>query len=237
MNDTLKQLQSVLPTRLRHCPWLDDLDLRPHSVAPKTVLYRPGSVPSRIYFVVKGWVAGAVDLSPKTRPFCALRIRGDVIGLNCLPERKAAEEVVTITACDLVSVPSQQVRKLVGEHAELRDYVHENLTRDINTLQIMNAVIGRLKAPERLAYFLYILLQRSKRNADGPMDTLVLPMTQDEIGQMLGLTNVSVNRAFRKLESDLLIRTGRQSVTFLDEDHFVRELSFETKRDLIKQVT
>ena len=217
MTEHRLQLQTLLPPALREKPWVSTLSLRQHDLPPRTTLYRMGAVPGRIYFVAKGWIACAVPLGPRARPVSALRIRGDIIGLATLDGREAVEEIETVTGAELISVPTHEYRAQMRECDALADFTFSEMVRDVSNLQLMNGVIGRMKAPDRLAYFLYLMLERSRRTFHGRLDALNLPLTQEEIGHVLGLTNVSVNRAFRSLESDGLIRTGRHAVTFLDE--------------------
>lgn len=217
MTEQRLQLQALLPARLRDKPWLSALSLRQHDLPPRTTLYRMGTQPGRIYFVAKGWIACAVPLGPRARPVSALRIRGDIIGLATLNGDEAVEEIETVTGAELISVPTHEYRDHMRDCDALTDFTFAEMARDMSNLQLMNGVIGRMTAPDRLAYFLYLMLERSRRTFHGRLDALNLPLTQEEIGHVLGLTNVSVNRAFRRLEGDGLIRTGRHAITFLDE--------------------
>jgi CRP-like cAMP-binding protein len=103
-------------------------------------------------------------------------------------------------------------------------------------MRMMNAVIGHMKAPDRLAYFLYMTLQQNQSAYQTTLNTLSLPMTQEEIGRLLGLTNVSVNRAFRVLENEGRIATARQTVTFLDKNWFDENFELHDRQALIDQV-
>ena len=236
MNDTLLQFQALLPQSLRHEPWLADFSLSQHDIPPRTTLYRMGATPRRLYFIAKGWVGGAIALSTSRRPLTMLRIRGDVIGLDCMDGRKAVEEIHSITGAELISVPMAEWVAALHKQPKIHSFICGELVRDVSILQLMNAVVGRLTAPNRLAFFIYIMLRRSRRTFNGQIETLNLPLTQDEIGQILGLTNVSVNRAFRTLESENLIRTGRQSVTLVDEDRLTAKLELEEWSELMDRI-
>ena len=79
-------------------------------------------------------------------------------------------------------------------------------------------------------------LKQNQRAYQTTVNTLSLPMTQEEIGRLLGLTNVSVNRAFRALENGGRISTARQTVTFLDKGWFDENFELHDRQDLIDQV-
>ncbi|MEM7727654.1 MAG: Crp/Fnr family transcriptional regulator [Pseudomonadota bacterium] len=236
MDDAKLQLQALLPPAIRHRSWIDDMALRQHDLAPRDLLFRPDGSPQRLYFVAKGWLHGTTALSERLRPISTLRIRGDMIGLSWIDRPNRLEDVSAITHAELISVQAEEFRDAMRQDPELQAFAFDELVRDMMNLRMMSAVVGHMKAPDRLAYFLFIMLNRCRRTYQTRLNTLSLPMTQEEIGRILGLTNVSVNRAFRSLETDGLIQTGRQAVTFLDEDRFARRFDMHDRAELINQL-
>jgi CRP-like cAMP-binding protein len=210
--------------------------LRAHDVPARELLFRADGNPQRLYFVAKGWIRGATALSISLRPISTLSIRGDVIGLSWMDRPNRMEDVSTITACELISVPTQDFRDWMQKDATLRNFVFNEIIREMMNIRMMSAVVGHMKAPDRLAYFLFIMLERCRRTYQTQLRTLSLPMTQEEIGRLLGLTNVSVNRAFRALETEGVIQTGRQSVTILDEDAFANRFDMTDRPELMDQL-
>ncbi|WP_298914392.1 Crp/Fnr family transcriptional regulator [uncultured Algimonas sp.] len=237
MDDAKLQLQALLPTNLRHRPWIDSVSLRLHDLGAREPIFRAGEPMQRLYFVAKGWIHESTVLSYGIKPISTLRIRGDALGLTWLERANRMEDVGTITPCELISVSAEAFRDCMRQDPVLQAFVHDELVRDMMNLRMMSAVVGQMKAPDRLAYFLFIMLHRCRRTYPNTLRTLPLPLTQEEIGRTLGLTNVSVNRAFRALESENLIQTGRQSVTFLDEQNFACRFDMDKREDLVEQLT
>lgn len=236
MNDTLLQLSTLLPADIRHNPSLRNLSLRAHDIPSRTRLVMSGSVPKRMYFVASGWLSASTRLSDGGAPINMLRIRGDIAGLDCIHRDKAVHDITTLTPAELISVPLEEWRDAMSDDEALCAFVMSELCRDVCELSVMNAVIGRYKAPRRLAVLLHTLLERVRATYHDGIDTLTLPLTQEEIGLVLGLTNVSVNRAFRTLEQDGLVRTGRQSVTIVDEKRLVETMGIGALSPLIMPV-
>ncbi|GLQ20458.1 Crp/Fnr family transcriptional regulator [Algimonas porphyrae] len=236
MDDAKLQLQALLPTAIRHRPWIDSVSLRAHEIDGHQALIRAGGSPQRLYFVAKGWLSGSTLLSQKLRPISSLHIRGDTIGLTWLSAPNPVEDVSTLTPAELISVPMAEFRDWLSRDTVLGEFVMREIVRSMMNLQIMSAVAGHMKAPDRLAYFLFIMLKRCRRSFNTSLTTLQLPMTQEEIGRLLGLTNVSVNRAFRSLEAEGLIQTGRQTVMFHNEAAFAERFDLDTRPALIDQL-
>ncbi len=65
-------------------------------------------------------------------------------------------------------------------------------------------LLGRMKAPEKLASFLVGLLNRAEAT-EQPTDPLALPMSRADIADYLGLTIETVSRTFTQLRSDAII--------------------------------
>lgn len=237
MDDIRVQLQTLLPPSLRDRPWLSEVHARQHDVPAKDVIYRAGDKPQRLYFVARGWLRGSTALTSTARPLSTLYLRQSLIGLPWMFQLNHVEDVTTITHCELISVPVQDFRIWMQEDPALQAYIFDELVRDMIRLKMMNAVIGHMKAPDRLAYFLYVTYQQNQAAYQIQSNTLSLPMTQEEIGRMLGLTNVSVNRAFRALEEKGKIATARQTITFLDKDWFDQNFDLEGRNELVQQIS
>lgn len=236
MDDIRLQFQALLPSTIRHRRSLGALELRSHELEADDVLLRAEGQPQRLYFVANGWLSLTTAMLEGVRPIGALKIRGDLVGLSWIDRPNHLEDATTLTPVELISVRVEDFRSALSEDAVLQDFVRNELSRDLMNLRLLSAVIGHMKAPDRLAYFLFILLNRYRRTYQTRLDTLLLPLTQQQIGKILGLTNVSVNRAYRSLEADGLIRTGRQSVTFIDEEAAARRFDFHTRPDLLEQL-
>lgn len=72
-------------------------------------------------------------------------------------------------------------------------------------------LIGRRTARERVAVLLFELHRRAQRWSLAPWkDEIPLPLTQEHIGDALGLTNVHVNRMLRELREEgvLVLKNG-----------------------------
>ncbi|MGB3456148.1 MAG: Crp/Fnr family transcriptional regulator [Litorimonas sp.] len=236
MNDAKLQLQALLPSSIRHRPWIDEIDVRHYDIEARQLIFRPEGSPQSLYFVAKGWLHSSTVLSEDLRPISKLRIRGDAIGLAWIDRPNRMEDVSTITPVELIGLPVGEFRDWMKRDPELQAFVLDELVRDMMNLRMFSAVVGHMKAPDRLAYFLFIMLHRCRRTYPTNRNQLPLPMTQEEIGRVLGLTNVSVNRAFRALETDGLIQTGRQMVTLRNEDWFRHRFGMNDRSDLVDQL-
>jgi CRP-like cAMP-binding protein len=211
--------------------------LRTHQLKAGDCLIRANDQQHRVYIVSKGWLRNSTTLSEGLQPISDIRLRADIIGLPCLDQPNLMEDVISLTASKLISLSKKDFKDWMYRDPVLQSYVMGEIVRDLMRLQMMSAVIGHMKAPDRLAYFLFLTLSRSRRVKHDWTNMISIPMTQEDIGRMLGLTNVSVNRAFRALEADGLILTDRQVVTFLDETRMAAKFGLDERTALMEQLT
>lgn len=233
MNDARLQLKALLPVGLRHQPWVDQLTLRVHDIPGRTLLFTPGQAPQHIYWIAKGWLASRIILGPDKTGITNIRLRGDMVGLNTLSSHTIINSAISLTKAELISVPRHEIESLLKAHPSLAEFIYREQARDIFGLQVFNTIIGQFKAPDRLACFLFIMFMRSQQSGRQHRSVLRIPLTQEEIGQLLGLTNVSVNRAFRTLESEGLIKAHRQMITLIDLEKLAKRGQIGQQTDII----
>jgi CRP-like cAMP-binding protein len=78
------------------------------------------------------------------------------------------------------------------------------------------SALGRMDAYERIASFLLSTYDRLRRAQLITRPTFALHLSQDQIGDHLGLTMVHVSRTLRRLREDKVVLLDRQVVIILD---------------------
>jgi CRP-like cAMP-binding protein len=78
------------------------------------------------------------------------------------------------------------------------------------------SALSRLDAYERISCFLLSIYDRFRRAQLVTRPTFALPLTQDQIGDHLGLTTVHVSRTLRRLRADKVVLAHRQVVIIRD---------------------
>ena len=97
------------------------------------------------------------------------------------------------------------------------------------------ASVGRTSAKARVGALICDVMRRLRANGELVGDGVPLPLTQEEIGDVTGLTAVHVNRMMRQLAEDGLIARSNGRVRVLDEarlanvaNHIDRYASIDT---------
>lgn len=174
------------------------------TLAPRTTLVRAGEALRQSALLVEGIMSRYIDDRNGLRQLVAVHVPGDFVDLHAYPLKVLDHDVATMTAATVALVP----------HAELDTILREvpTLTRKLWFATLLDAAIhrawlfrlGRLDAVGRVAHFLCETNARlvSAGLSDGRR--FALGLTQLDLAEICGLTNVHVNRVMRHLREERL---------------------------------
>lgn len=190
---------------------------------------RPGDPVTDLYVVKEGWLYSYLEMPDGRRQIVRIHHPGDIVGLPEIAYPEAVTGLRSVgpgllcpfprTALDEIFVRSPRLTALLltlalREHAMLADLLRAN---------------SRLSARERMAYLICELTARLRVTNPDLGDTLPLPLSQTEIADHLGLTNVYVSKTITAMvRDDLLVRT-ETGLRLLDEPR-LRSLAAYTDR-------
>lgn len=187
------------------------LDLPRH-----TILRREGEVPRHIYLLVGGWVASSVLLPGGERQIVKFHLPGDVLGTPSMCLAQAADTLTALTAITVSRVPLASFGALFMRSPRFAAAMFLSVQKERVALMDRLAAVGRTSALARVAALLLDLEDRLRAAGLAVDGGFELPVTQEQIGDHLGLTAVHVNRVFRQLGDERLIARQRQRITLLD---------------------
>lgn len=89
---------------------------------------------------------------------------------------------------------------------------------DIRRLRALLTSLGRRDAHGRVSYGVAALHHRLERIGLVRDGTFACPLTQEQLGDLLGLTSVHVNRVLNRLRRDGVLMFAKRQVTILDRE-------------------
>ncbi len=121
----------------------------------------------------------------------------------------ADHSVQALTECQVAYIPREEILRVASERPAVGRAMWIDTLVDGSILRewIMNN--GRRDSRTRIAHLLFELSLRLKLAGLNDGDDYELPMTQEQLADMTGLTPVHVNRTLKLLKADGLI--GRES--------------------------
>lgn len=177
--------------------------------------------------LLSGWMCRYVDSRDGQRQILALQVPGDFVDLHGFPLERLDHDVATLSASRIATVPHDRLMALVTEHPHLARLLWFSTLLDAAMHREWIFRIGRLSAIGRVAHMICELHERLRcigMVQDGGFD---FPLTQQDIGEVCGLTSVHANRTIGKLRNDGVCTIAQRRVTIHDMAALRRIAEFE----------
>jgi CRP-like cAMP-binding protein len=183
------------------------------TVGAGTDLLRQDTPTSALHILLDGWAARYKIMEDGRRFIPALAVPGDICDLDALRFDQLDYGVTMLSAGAVAVLPRQRADALFATSPAIADAFWSLALAESSILTERAASIGRRSAPQRLAHLLCELLVRLTVVGKADGHSYDLPLTQEHIADVLGLTPVHVNRTLQSLRSTDLLTVQHRRVT------------------------
>jgi CRP-like cAMP-binding protein len=217
----LNALKPLSPAQLQR---LEVLAERAEVVAPGTLIHGEGGGALRSGFILAGWAGRQRLLSDGRRQIFSLLIPGDAIGFRVEPSPISSLSAVALTkvvlahADPLTVGANPSAPHFSGAHDPWAFADHMRRSAYLEDELLLGHVVrlGRQTAYERTAHLLLELYWRWALVGQVDDRKFVMPLTQEVLADVLGLSVVHVNRTLQQLRRERLIEVTGSQVALLD---------------------
>ncbi|MDQ0840155.1 Crp/Fnr family transcriptional regulator [Sphingomonas faeni] len=192
-------------------------------------LVREGDAPDHCGMLVSGLVCRHKISGEGLRQIVSIQVPGDIYDLQQLYFVTADHNVQTLTQCAVIMVPRKALRQLAADRLSITQAIFANVLVELSIAREWLLNIGRRDARTRIAHLLCELAVRLDLPALPPGQPYELPMTQEQLGDALGLTAVHISRMLRILVRDGLLKYSRRGVTIPDWKSLVDVADFNSR--------
>jgi CRP-like cAMP-binding protein len=195
---------------------LTRLEENQRKVRKGAMIQRVNDMVTELFVLREGRVMSFVIMPDGSRQILRIYFPGDFIGSASTAYGKAPESLMAIEDVVVCPFDKHALRELLQEHPRVAAllFILSNAERAALTDRL--AALGRSSAKARVASFLLDIFDRLRVTDDAIIDSFDLRLTQEEIGDAMGLTSVHVNRMVRQLEQEGLIARSNGRITLLD---------------------
>ena len=218
----LQRFKHSVPLTPDELPVVREIGWEIRHIRRRQSILTEGAKNRAVYFVVDGFLIRYRILRDGQRQIVDLAIPGDFAGVPSCFFTDALYTIKALTNATIAMVPLERLVGLFETHPRLAAKVFWSFSCDAAIHAEHLIVIGRRSAHERIAHFLLELLTRLQAVGLADESSYELPLSQDVIGDALGLSLAYVNRVLRKLSDEHLVSIKDQRVTIND----VEELAF-----------
>ncbi|MFH1340620.1 MAG: Crp/Fnr family transcriptional regulator [Pseudomonadota bacterium] len=183
-------------------------------------LFRPAEPCDAIYHLVDGWMFLYSLIDNGRRQILHFALPGALLGLY--PGRIAVYGAQALTDATVCVIPHENLGPLIEEYPGVGLRLAWIVWRERNLAYDHLASIGRRSARERVARSLLELFVRCRMQWPAHRaEEMYLPLTQEHIGDAIGLTGVHVNRVLHGLRDDGIVEFHYRRLRILNPDTLV----------------
>lgn len=208
---------------------LTDATRNTRRVGAKEDIIHDGDKPSDVHLVIEGLACRYKLLEDGRRQITAFFVPGDFCDLHVFILRRMDHSIGTLTPCTMAEISQEAILDLTDRHPAIARALWWATLVDEAVLREWVVNLGQRDAYERVAHFLFEMFTRLKAVGLTTNSTCSLPITQSELADTLGLSDVHVNRTLQALRKDGLIELRGGTLTLLAPDRLAAAGLFSAK--------
>lgn len=164
------------------------------------------------FIVREGWVVRYVILPDGRRQILSFALPGDILGLHINFRRKSSYSAAAQSDVELALIEPLRVIEISQNYPVLSAGMSWCTSREFAILGDQAVRLGRLAAYERMCHFLLEMWFRLRLIGLTDDKWFLVPLTQFDISDTLGLSIVHTNRQLGRLRKSGLITVEQRSI-------------------------
>jgi CRP-like cAMP-binding protein len=177
---------------------------------------RDGDEPSDCNLLLEGMVFRYKVTADGRRQILSFQTPGDIFDAQSFILERMDHSIGTLMPCHIALIPHRTMLEITQAYPRIARALWKDTLVDAAIFREWMTSIGRRSSYARIAHLMceiYTKLDVVSLTRNGEIDW---PITQEEIGDALGLSSVHVNRTLQELRSDGLITLDRKTLTLHD---------------------
>jgi CRP-like cAMP-binding protein len=187
-------------------------------IGPRQDIITEGDQPDDIHLILDGWAARYKVIPNGDRAIMAYLIPGDLCDIHVTLLSQMDHSIAALSTCRVAFIPRQTMDQIMRRDGQLGRAIWWSTLVDEAILREWLVNMAHRPADKRLAHFVCEMLLRFKAVGLTDDDSFELPLTQEELGDTMGLSTVHVNRTLQELRAQGLITSKGKRLIVNDVD-------------------
>jgi CRP-like cAMP-binding protein len=193
-----------------------DLPHRASIIEAHEYIVREGDAAEDSCLLRTGFLSRHKVIAKGARQIVSVHMSGDMVNMQNSLLKKADHSVQALTRAEVTFIPGKAIIALAAKRPAVAIAMWLDTLIDGAIFREWIVNVGRRDARARTAHILCEFGIRQEKAGLGVRSNYDLPLTQEQLGDALGLTSVHVNRTLKALEDGGLIRREKRSLTISD---------------------
>lgn len=227
----------ALIRRLRTTSAVDDEDVKTicslaidlRVLAPGEHVVRDGQRPTACCLLADGFCIRSKTTWEGRRQILSIHIPGEIPDLQSLYLQVMDHDLVTLTECRLGFIPHAALKDMVRRRPNVVEVLWRDTLIDAAMFRDWIVNVGQRPAASRLAHIVVELRARLKVIGRGEGKRIDIPLTQEQIGEAMGITPIHANRIIKQLREEGVVEFHRGHVTILDASKLAELAHFDDR--------
>lgn len=169
-----------------------------------------------LFLLLEGWAASAITFQDGSRQLTSVSLPGDLLGLPSLSVVEPIDTLLALSKVVVCDIPAANFAEMFTNMPRLATILF--LVSQEERLLAMErlSLMGRASAASRLAAFVLRLHERLGQGLDEAPMSFSLPLTQVEIGDLIGISAVHVNAVLKQAREKNIMSIRSRELHILD---------------------
>ena len=199
----------------------------PQSVSARHSFIRQGDRPEAACILLEGWAYRYKTIRNGKRQVLGFLLPGDMCDPHAFILEKADHDIEMLTDAVIAKVSKDQILAAVETHPRLTKALWWTTLVDEGIARAWLVNLGQRSAIVRVASLFSELWHRARLIGLTEKGAFALPLTQEQLGEAVGLTNIHVNRMLHDLRDHRLVTFRSKEVVIPDIDRLMAFADFD----------
>ncbi|WP_395396483.1 Crp/Fnr family transcriptional regulator [Novosphingobium sp. BL-8A] len=188
---------------------------------PRQDIIREGDRPRFVNVILDGWAQRYKQLADGRRQILSFFIPGDLCDANVFILKEMDHSLSTVTSVNLAEISQYEFQEIIENSPRIAQALWWSELVTVAIQREWTTSIGQRTAYERIAHLFCEMFVRLRTIGRTDGHSCEFPLTQSEIADATGLTQVHVNRTIQELRRDQLIELRNRRLLVFDLDRLM----------------
>jgi CRP-like cAMP-binding protein len=221
------KLESVSALTDQERQAVENLPVRVHALKARQDIVRDGDTATQCCLILEGWACRYKILGEGKRQIFSFHIAGDIPDLQSLHIPLMDHTLATMTAAKVAFIPHEALRDLTYQYPRLGAVLWRDTLVDAGIFREWMACMGQRSAYDHLAHLFCELYLKQEAVGLAGENRCPLPITQVDLADATGLSNVHVNRVLQEMRGNGLITLRGNTLVIQAWDELIRAAEFD----------
>ena len=223
----VRKLESATNLSAAERDAVQSLPMKTRTLPPRQDIVRDGDTPSQSFLLLSGWACRYKLLSEGRRQIFSFHMPGDIPDLQSLHIPALDHSLCALTEATVGFIPHESLRDLTARFPALAALFWRDTLIDAATFRVWMVGMGQRSAYGQVAHLFCELYSKLQAVGLGGDYHCPFPITQRDLGDALGLSNVHVNRVLQEMRGKSLITLRRSTLVIERWNELIAAAEFD----------